>query len=213
MEGSSLTVIIHPPFWKEKWFYFLEACILIVIIYIIIIYREKRIKKNSEVLKQKVIQRTKVIQSQAEQLDKQNNLLEEQFEELEAKQEELQTQNEELNLHRNNLQSLVDERTIDLRKAKEKAEESDRLKSSFLANMSHEIRTPMNAIIGFSNLLTNESIEDNEKEKFVELITHNSEVLLHLIEDILDFSMIESNQMKIHLKEFHINDLLENIFA
>ena len=72
--------------------------------------------------------------------------------------------------------------------AKEKAEESDELKSAFLANMSHEIRTPMNAIIGFSSLLDEEDLEESEKKDFIARIRNNSTSLLGLISDIIDIS-------------------------
>src|SRR5690606_20081759 len=103
--------------------------------------------------------------------------------------------NHELEQHRNRLEELVKERTAELEKAKEKAEHSDRLKSAFMANMSHEIRTPMNAIVGFSNLLEQEDLESDERKEFVKIISSNSEALLILINDILDISIIETNQM------------------
>ena len=84
-----------------------------------------------------------------------------------------------------------DELIVCLQAAKEKAEESDRLKSAFLANMSHEIRTPLNAIVGFSGLLEDVK-EVEERRQFVNLIKVNSDILLHLINDILDLSKIET---------------------
>jgi len=211
-QGSSIKLIILPPFWTKTWFIAIEIAFALLFLYLIILLREKKIKHSREILKQKVEQRTLVISDQKEQLNSQNKLLEEKNEELAMKQEELQTQNEELFMHRNNLQKLVEERTTDLLKAKEKAEESERLKSSFLANMSHEIRTPMNAIVGFSGLLNDPELTDEERKNFVSVITSNSEALLHLVEDILDFSLIESNQMKIQAKYFSINELLNDIY-
>ena len=75
---------------------------------------------------------------------------------------------------------------VDLRDAKDRAEESNRLKSAFLANMSHEIRTPLNAIVGFSDVLTDEGISNEERESYSEIIKSNSSLLLRLINDILD---------------------------
>ena len=80
---------------------------------------------------------------------------------------------------------------LDLREAKEHAEESNRLKSAFLANMSHEIRTPLNAIVGFSNILASAE-EEREKQEYVNIIENNNKLLLQLINDILDLSKIES---------------------
>jgi len=95
--------------------------------------------------------------------------------------------------------------------AKEKAEESDSLKSSFLSNMSHEIRTPMNAIVGFSQLLTNNTFSDEKKKTFVEQININSESLMKLIEDIIYVSKIETGKIEINKENCKINTLLEEI--
>ena len=101
-----------------------------------------------------------------------------------------------------------------LRAARDKARESDRLKSAFLANMSHEIRTPLNAIIGFANLLTSEDIpfSEAEKQEYSRLITSNGDQLLRLISDILDLSKIESNTMEFHFGEHSLHALLTDIY-
>jgi PAS domain S-box-containing protein len=101
---------------------------------------------------------------------------------------------------------------IDLRKAKEKAEESDKLKSSFLANMSHEIRTPMNAIIGFSDLLVDPDIEYDEREELVTHINNNCNTLLVLIDDIIDLAKIEANELSIFRKDTNIKTILSELF-
>ena len=85
----------------------------------------------------------------------------------------------------------------ELERAKEKAEESDKLKSAFLANMSHEIRTPMNSIVGFSNLLVNPQLDESARSMYVQRIVRNSELLLALISDIIDLAKIESGQLPI----------------
>lgn len=100
---------------------------------------------------------------------------------------------------------------IDLIAAKEKAEESDRLKSAFLANMSHEIRTPLNSIIGFSELLQDTQYEEKDKGEFINLIIKNGEILLGIINDILDISKIQSGELKIKQKSMPINKFLMDI--
>lgn len=92
-----------------------------------------------------------------------------------------------------------------------KATESDRLKTAFLANMSHEIRTPMNAILGFSELLEDETQEQHDRMVFIKLIRKNGEILLNLINDIIDISKIESNLLTIRKKPVHLSKFLEEI--
>lgn len=96
--------------------------------------------------------------------------------------------------------------------AKEKAEESDKLKSSFLANMSHEIRTPVNGIIGFSQLLHDNGLTQEKRKEFVEIIRHNADSLIALIDDILDISIIEEGQVKIRKQLMNINLLLNEVY-
>ncbi len=98
-----------------------------------------------------------------------------------------------------------------LRIAKDKAEESDRLKSAFLANVSHEIRTPLNAITGFSSLLANPNLSLDKKEKYIKQILSGSNELVNLIDNVLDISRIESGTLKPKISEFLLNVLLEEI--
>lgn len=99
---------------------------------------------------------------------------------------------------------------IELRKAKEKAEESDRLKSAFLANMSHEIRTPLNAIVGFSTLLMSAE-SDEERDEYNNIIGSNNELLLQLINDILDVAKIEAGTLEFIDSDVDINQLFSDI--
>ena len=91
---------------------------------------------------------------------------------------------------------------------KKKAEEADRLKSVFLANMSHEIRTPLNGIIGFGDLLKNPKLTIEKKDRYVEIIGNNGQQLVKIIDDLMDISMIESNQLKLNLVEFRLSHIL-----
>lgn len=95
--------------------------------------------------------------------------------------------------------------------AKEKAEESNYLKSAFLANMSHEIRTPLNAIVGFSNILAEKYNDDEESKEYIKIIETNNELLLQLINDILDLSKIESGNMDFVYDDVDINRCLKEI--
>ncbi|HAF30935.1 MAG TPA: hypothetical protein DCG75_18000 [Bacteroidales bacterium] len=99
-----------------------------------------------------------------------------------------------------------------LEEAKEKAEESDRLKTSFLTNMSHEIRTPMNAIIGFSELIAEPNVDQDSRKEFAEQIYASSVMLLKLIDDIIDISQLDSGNIKLTNKRFCISKALNDIY-
>ena len=98
----------------------------------------------------------------------------------------------------------------ELREAKERAEESNKLKSAFLANMSHEIRTPLNAIVGFSELLANENRDETRRE-YTDIILRNNTLLLQIISDVLDLARIESGRMDIERTQFDARDLCREI--
>jgi PAS domain S-box-containing protein len=97
--------------------------------------------------------------------------------------------------------------------AKEKAEESDRLKSSFLANMSHEIRTPMNAILGFTEMLSYPDISEDERYEFVDIIKRRSYDLLHIINDIIDVSKMEAGLMRFNMESISINSIIKDVIS
>ncbi|MEG1008159.1 MAG: ATP-binding protein, partial [Bacteroides sp.] len=100
----------------------------------------------------------------------------------------------------------------ELTKALHKAEESDRLKSAFLANMSHEIRTPLNAIVGFSGVIVDMESKE-ERMEFADLIHRNSDLLLHLISDILDESKIEAGMLELHFEKVDALDISLHVVA
>ncbi|MBE0673897.1 MAG: PAS domain S-box protein [Bacteroidales bacterium] len=103
----------------------------------------------------------------------------------------------------------------ELIRSKEKAEESDRLKSVFLANMSHEIRTPMNGILGFAELLKNPMLSGEEMQEYISIIRKSGNRMLNIINDLIDVSKIESGQMRVFISECNINEqtsFLHNFF-
>jgi PAS domain S-box-containing protein len=95
--------------------------------------------------------------------------------------------------------------------AKEKAEESDRLKTAFLHNVSHEIRTPMNAIIGFSSLLNDPELSETDRNQYADVIFQSGGQLLSIINDIVDIANVESGQAKVNLSEFNLNSALKSL--
>ena len=139
-------------------------------------------------------------------------------EELREKNQELRTAEEEIRAANSALRETnakLEEQTEELIKAKEKAEESDRLKTAFLANMSHEIRTPVNGIVGFTQLLKEEEEAEyskEEKKEFYEIIDKNSRQLLQLINDIIDISKIEADQLILRYKTFSLNELMDELY-
>lgn len=112
-----------------------------------------------------------------------------------------------------NAQNIEKEKQIAaLTEAKEKAEESDNLKSAFLANMSHEIRTPMNGILGFAHLLKEPGLINEKQQKYINIIEKSSTRLLNTINDIVDMSTIHSGQLKVNIQETNINKQIEKVY-
>ena len=162
--------------------------LLLIIVFILLINVRKR-KRAESLVKQKLLE-----------IQEKNFMLEEAH----LRVKEMNVELEEINEHL----SFTNE---ELRRAKVKSEESDRLKSAFLANMSHEIRTPLNAIVGFSSLMGDQEITAKDRETYFRIINSNSNQLLHIIDDILDLSRIEAGQMKIYEEVFNVSEVLEEL--
>jgi signal transduction histidine kinase/CheY-like chemotaxis protein len=219
---TTLTIVVEPPFWQTIWFQIGAIALLISTVGSIIYYRMNRLKRQNLMLESKVDERTrdlkesnKKIQWQLDQIGLQNTIILSKNEEIVAQSEMLATQKanienayEELDLYRNRLEKLVDERTNELQKAKEKAEESDRLKTSFLSNLSHEVRTPLNAIIGFSSFLVDDNFNKREKKDFKAVIDINCNSLLYLIEDIVIFSKIEASDIEMQMARIPLSNIM-----
>ncbi len=112
-----------------------------------------------------------------------------------------------------NLEQKVRERTSELQYAKERAEESDKLKSAFLANLSHEIRTPMNGIMGFAELLKNPQLPGEQQREYAGIIEKSGKRMLNIINDIVDISRIEAGVMDVSLEKSNINEQLEYVYG
>ncbi|MDA3953840.1 MAG: ATP-binding protein [Bacteroidales bacterium] len=196
---TELVIKVIPPFYKTKGFVILFVLLIILFILLFIKLRTQNLIRDKKLLEEKISKRTNEISQQKE--------------ELASQAENLEKTNLKLEFQQERLEKLVYERTADLEIAKEKAEESDRLKSSFLANMSHEIRTPMNAIIGFSNLVEDETMEKVQRKELTKLIRTNSNLLINLIEDIIDISKIESDQLKIKEKKCSVNKIFNELLV
>jgi len=109
--------------------------------------------------------------------------------------------------------TLLEEAKQELIRAKEEAENANRLKSEFLQNMSHEIRTPLNGIMGFSEILCNPRISDEKRNNYSKIIRNSGQQLLRIVDDILEISTLETKQSKLNETEFCLNQLLTELYA
>ena len=177
----------------------LSISFLFLIIIVIVLYFFYRSQKK---LTNKLNIETNEHKITAEKLSRMKDELEERVVERTQKLNETNKQLiEEINDHKQTLENL--------RIAKNKAEESDRLKSNFLANMSHEVRTPMNAITGFSQMLEYENLTKEKRREYIRLLGEGCLNLTNLIDDIIDFAKIESGEVKIEKKEFNPHPIME----
>ena len=126
--------------------------------------------------------------------------------------QELDARNAEIEVANKTLESKIAERTSELMHAKERAEESDRLKSAFLANMSHEIRTPMNGILGFAGLLKEPGLTGEDQASYLSIIEKSGARMLSTINDIVDISKIEAGQVDILYAETSINEQMNDVY-
>lgn len=101
---------------------------------------------------------------------------------------------------------------LDLEKTRERAEESDRLKTAFMNNLSHEIRTPLNAIVGFTTLLGEPEHIMEERYEYMDIITHSSDHLLEIVDDIVEISKIQANTIRLIMKETKLNEMLQRVY-
>ena len=160
-----------------------------------------RIKQENKQLIESLQGKSKELEAANEELLATTQALEERGIILKTKNEEYQELNKQL------------KKTInELKNAKEKAEESDRLKSTFLANMSHEIRTPLNGILGFAELLEVSDKTSEKYDKYISIIKKSGERMLNLMNDLIDISKIEAGIVEIFKKEFNLQALMEEIF-
>lgn len=211
--GASIKVIVHPPFYKTVWFIGLMVALVALVIFSVYRIRVRHMSQQNSRLARQVSERTRELEKRSREIADQNERIIKQRDLATIQRDQIVKQNKELELHRTRLEELVEERTQDLVAAKEIAEESDRLKTAFLENLSHEIRTPMNAIIGFVNLLT-EKIDDRfSREYYLRIINESGKSMLRLIQDIVDFSRMQTGQLQPEYGACNLNDLLRDLIS
>ncbi len=195
-QPATLQIIITPPWWNTLFFKVMLAAVFGTVIFLLIKLRLTFLQKRNQLLQEKIEERTGELVEMNNQLVVQKN--------------EIENINKELFIHQNQLEELVQKRTKELEKAKEKAEESDRLKSAFLANMSHEIRTPLNSIMGFASLLPEEETQEM-LAKYTQIIIQNSEQLLSLIDGIVLYSKLQTGLYSIQKTQFNVTQFINDI--
>ncbi len=189
---TTLEIHIRPPFWMIWWFRAIAIVLFIGTIYWLYQLRVAYFDRQRMELQRLVEERTKEIQQQAEEMQTQS--------------EELQLQSEELQTNTTALELL----NIELLKQKEEAEHANKAKSTFLATMSHEIRTPMNGVLGMAALLSETTLNIEQRE-YTESILNSGDALLNVINDVLDFSKIESGHMELDLHNFELRKCIEDV--
>jgi len=209
--GAYTDIIIRPSIYKASWFIALIIVILVLLIFLFYKYHIKTIRKANSKLSQLVKERTTMLETMNREIEEQNKEILKQRDLANIHRDQIVKQKEELEIHRNNLSNLVDIRTKELLEAKQKAEEGNKLKTVFLEIINHKIRTPMNAILGFINLLSEKIDDPNSRSFYLKILQESGRNLLHLIEDIIDFSRIHTDELKISCELCDINDMIKQL--
>jgi signal transduction histidine kinase/ligand-binding sensor domain-containing protein/CheY-like chemotaxis protein len=197
---ATLAITIEPPYYKTWWFRILGAMLLAGLAYVVVVARMSGLRRQKVQLERQVSART-------EEIEQQNRLLESQTHELRVQERQVRLNTEELALANRALH----ENEERLRLAKQRAEDATRQKSEFLANMSHEMRTPLAGVIGMLGFaLRDRQLKDNTRDQILRGQA-NAQSLLAIINDLLDFSKIESGKLTIENIDFALDAAIENV--
>jgi signal transduction histidine kinase len=201
-----LTIIITPRYYQTWWFQTAWIVALTFCVLLFVQYRANVGKKQRALLELMVQDKTSDLEKSKAEIQKQNK-------KLTILSEQITNKNQQLANYAEQLEEKVKVRTKELEQAKIKAEESDRLKSAFLANMSHEIRTPMNGILGFTDLLKDTDLIIDDRLMYVQIIEQSGQRMMNIINDLIDISKIEANQMPVRLTEIDVPAMLIEVMT
>jgi signal transduction histidine kinase len=211
---AELEIVIKPPYWMTWWFRILLVLGIAGLLAAAYKYRIRLLYKQKIQLQSLVEHRTAELSSQADELHRLNYELQTQSEELQVQSEELQSQSDELSSKARDLEYLnlaLVQQKAEEQKARREADLANLAKSTFLATMSHEIRTPMNGVLGMATLL-NQTEMTAEQTEYTEAILNSGDSLLNVINDILDFTKIESGHMELDPHHFNLRKCIDEVF-
>ncbi|TCD01403.1 hybrid sensor histidine kinase/response regulator [Pedobacter psychroterrae] len=211
---AELVIVVKPPYWRTWWFRILVALSIIAIMIAVYKYRIRLLSRQKIQLQSLVEHRTAELSTQAAELHRLNYELQTQSEELQVQSEELQSQSDDLWSKAEDLERLnlaLEQQKAEEQKARREADLANLAKSTFLATMSHEIRTPMNGVLGMATLLKQTKMTAEQTE-YTEAILNSGDSLLNVINDILDFTKIESGHMELDPHHFNLRRCIDEVF-